>query len=122
MMGVLADRTNTRWGKFRPWVLWTARAVGHRDGPRVHHARASGATGKLMWACLTNVLLMTLYSANNTPYSAMSGVMTGDVDERTQPLVVSASSRRCSRSSSSAASRCRSSPSSATATTRRAGR
>ena len=43
MMGVIADRTNTRWGKFRPWVLWTALAVGHRDGAGVHHARAWGA-------------------------------------------------------------------------------
>src|SRR6266436_4596114 len=42
-----------------------------------------GLTGNLIWACLTNVLLMTLYSANNTPYSALSGVMTGDVNQRT---------------------------------------
>src|ERR1039457_7164785 len=41
-----------------------------------------GATGKLMYACLTSIFLMTLYSANNTPYSAMTGVMTGDVNER----------------------------------------
>ncbi|MEP6618396.1 MAG: MFS transporter [bacterium] len=82
MMGVLADRTNTRWGKFRPWVLWTAIPWGIvmvlaytvPDFPPM---------GKLVWACLTNILLMTLYSMNNTPYSAMSGVMTGDVNERT---------------------------------------
>ena len=37
----------------------------------------------MIWACLTNILLMTLYSANNTPYSAMTGVMTGDINERT---------------------------------------
>jgi glycoside/pentoside/hexuronide:cation symporter, GPH family len=40
------------------------------------------ATPKLIYACLTNVLLMTLYSANNTPYSAMTAAMTGDVNER----------------------------------------
>jgi GPH family glycoside/pentoside/hexuronide:cation symporter len=40
-------------------------------------------TGLLIYACVTNILLMTLYSANNTPYSAMTGVMTGDVHERT---------------------------------------
>src|SRR5262249_51789479 len=40
-------------------------------------------TPKLIYACITNVLLMTLYSANNTPYSAMTAVMTGDVNERT---------------------------------------
>jgi GPH family glycoside/pentoside/hexuronide:cation symporter len=82
MMGVMADRTNTRWGKFRPWVLWTALPWGvvmvlaytTPDFPM---------TGKIIYACLTNMLLMTLYSANNTPYSAMTGVMTGDVNERT---------------------------------------
>ncbi len=75
MMGVLADRTNTRFGKFRPWVLWTAVPwavvmVLAYTNPGL------GTTGNLVWAALTNVLLMTLYSANNTPYSAMSGVMT----------------------------------------------
>jgi glycoside/pentoside/hexuronide:cation symporter, GPH family len=82
VMGVLADRTQTRWGKFRPWVLWTAlpwavamvlayTVPGLRYGPT------------LIYAVLTNMLLMTLYSANNTPYSAMTAVMTGDVNERT---------------------------------------
>ncbi|MGD0200063.1 MAG: MFS transporter, partial [Bryobacteraceae bacterium] len=82
MMGILADRTNTRWGKFRPWVLWTAlpwavvmvlaySVPGFSHGPTVAYAAA------------TNLLLMTLYSANNTPYSAMTAVMTGDVNERT---------------------------------------
>ena len=41
MMGVVADRTKTKWGKFRPWVLWTAVPFGHRGVPRVHHASAS---------------------------------------------------------------------------------
>jgi len=82
MMGVMADRTNTRWGKFRPWVIWTAVPwavvmVLAYTNPGL------GSTGNLVWAAVTNVLLMTLYSANNTPYSAMSGVMTGDVNERT---------------------------------------
>jgi len=40
-------------------------------------------TGTLIYACVTNILLMTVYSANNTPYSALTGVMTGDVNERT---------------------------------------
>jgi GPH family glycoside/pentoside/hexuronide:cation symporter len=82
MMGIMADRTNTRWGKFRPWVLWTAlpwaivmvlayTVPGLSYGPT------------LVYAAVTNLLLMTLYSANNTPYSAMTAVMTGDVNERT---------------------------------------
>ncbi|MCX6626557.1 MAG: glycoside-pentoside-hexuronide (GPH):cation symporter, partial [Candidatus Solibacter sp.] len=82
MMGVMADRTNTRWGKFRPWVLWTSIPWGIAM-VLAYTNPGLGMTGNLVYACLTNVLLMTLYSANNTPYSALSGVMTGDVNERT---------------------------------------
>jgi GPH family glycoside/pentoside/hexuronide:cation symporter len=82
MMGVMADRTNTRWGKFRPWVLWTALPWGVVM-VLAYTNPGLGSTGNLVWACLTNVLLMTLYSANNTPYSALTGVMTGDINERT---------------------------------------
>src|SRR5579872_4729991 len=82
MMGVLADRTNTRWGKFRPWVLWTAVPWGIAM-VLAYSSPSLSAAGKIVYACITNALLMTLYSANNTPYSAMTGVMTGDVNERT---------------------------------------
>lgn len=83
MMGVIADRTNTRWGKFRPWVLWTAFPWGVVM-VLAYTVPGFGTTGKIIWAGLTNTLLMTLYSMNNTPYSAMSGVMTGDGAERTR--------------------------------------
>jgi GPH family glycoside/pentoside/hexuronide:cation symporter len=81
-MGVLADRTNTRWGKFRPWVLWTAVPWGivMVMAFTVPHFNP---TGLLLYAIMTNVLLMTMYSANNTPYAALTGVMTADVNERT---------------------------------------
>ena len=82
MMGVLADRTKTRWGKFRPWVLWTALPWGIVM-VLAYTVPDFDATGMLIYAAVTNILLMTLYSANNTPYSAMTGVMTGDVNERT---------------------------------------
>ncbi|HEX3745581.1 MAG TPA: MFS transporter [Bryobacteraceae bacterium] len=82
MMGLMADRTNTRWGKFRPWVLWTALPWGAVMVVAYTTPNLSAA-GKIVYACVTNVMLMTLYSANNTPYSAMTGVMTGDVNERT---------------------------------------
>ncbi|MEP6729945.1 MAG: MFS transporter [bacterium] len=82
MMGVMADRTNTRWGKFRPWVLWTAVPWGVVM-VLAYTVPDFSSTGRLLWAGLTNILLMTLYSMNNTPYSAMSGVMTGDGMERT---------------------------------------
>src|ERR1035437_1460510 len=81
MMGLMADRTNTRWGKFRPWVLWTAIPWGVVMVV-AYTTPNFGTTGKIVYACITNMLLMTLYSANNTPYSAMTGVMTGDVNER----------------------------------------
>jgi GPH family glycoside/pentoside/hexuronide:cation symporter len=82
IMGIIADRTNTRWGKFRPWVLWTAVPFGVM-GFLAFSTPDLGPTGKLVYAYVTYVLLMMVYSANNLPYSALSGVMTGDVGERT---------------------------------------
>ncbi len=82
MMGVIADRTNTRWGKFRPWVLWSALPWGIVM-VFAYTTPNYATTGKIIYACITNVLLMTLYSINNTPYSALTGVMTGNVHERT---------------------------------------
>ena len=83
IMGVLADRTRTRWGKFRPWVLWTAGpwAVVMILAYTTPHGWSIGAM--IAYAAITNGLLMTLYSMNNMPYSALGGVMTGDLDERT---------------------------------------
>jgi GPH family glycoside/pentoside/hexuronide:cation symporter len=82
MMGVIADRTNTRWGKFRPWVMWTAVPFGIM-GFLTFMTPNLGATGKLVYAYVTYIVLMMVYSANNLPYSALSGVMTGDMAERT---------------------------------------
>jgi GPH family glycoside/pentoside/hexuronide:cation symporter len=82
LMGVIADRTNTRWGKFRPWVLWSAVPFALL----FYFAFTTpdfSSTGKLIYAYATYILLMTVYSVNNLPYSALSGVMTSDVNERT---------------------------------------
>ncbi len=81
-MGVIADRTKTRWGKFRPWLLWSAVPFA------VMFVLAFTTpdftpTWKLVYAYATYILLMTVYSMNNLPYSALNGVMTGDVNERT---------------------------------------
>jgi glycoside/pentoside/hexuronide:cation symporter, GPH family len=83
IMGVLADRTRTRWGRFRPWVLATAVPWG--VVMYLAYATPAGWSTQsvVIYATVTNVLLMTLYSANNMPYSAIGGVMTGDTDERT---------------------------------------
>ncbi len=82
LMGVIADRTNTRWGKFRPWILWTAVPFGIM-GFLAFTTPDLSPSGKLAYAYVTYILLMMVYSANNLPYSALSGVMTGDVVQRT---------------------------------------
>jgi GPH family glycoside/pentoside/hexuronide:cation symporter len=84
LMGVLADRTKTRWGKFRPWVLWTSIpwAVVMVLAYTTPHGWGMGMM--IAYAGITNMVLMTLYSMNNMPYSALGGVMTADLDERTK--------------------------------------
>lgn len=82
VMGVLADRTRTRWGRFRPWVLWTA-APWSVVMVLAYTTPIGWSSGALIaYAALTNTALMTLYSMNNMPYSALGGVMTADLDER----------------------------------------
>jgi GPH family glycoside/pentoside/hexuronide:cation symporter len=82
LMGVIADRTNTKWGKFRPWILWTAVPFGIM-GFLTFTTPPFGPSGKLIYAYVTYIVLMMVYSANNLPYSALSGVITGDLAERT---------------------------------------
>lgn len=81
IIGALADRTNSRWGKFRPWILFTAIPLGviallAFTTPNFSYK------GKLIYAAGTYTLLLLTYAANNLPYSALSGVLTGDMSER----------------------------------------
>lgn len=81
LIGVLADRTNSRWGKFRPWILYTAIPMGvvallAFSTPNFEYK------GKLIYAAVTYTLLLLLYASSNLPYSALSGVLTGDMAER----------------------------------------
>jgi GPH family glycoside/pentoside/hexuronide:cation symporter len=81
VIGVISDRTNTRWGKFRPYILFGAipyaiLAILTFTTPNF------GETGKIVYAGATYVLLMTAYAAINLPYSALGAVMTGDTYER----------------------------------------
>ena len=81
IIGALSDRTHTRWGKFRPWVLATALPFGLIFW-LVYVTPDFGPQAKLVYAYVTYTLVMMLYSANNTPYSALMAVMTPDDSER----------------------------------------
>src|SRR5688572_4487977 len=77
IMGLIADRTNTRWGKFRPWVLWTAVPFGVLS-LLAFSTPDLGENGKIWYAAITYTLLVTIYAANNLPYAVLSGVLTGN--------------------------------------------
>lgn len=81
LIGALADRTYSRWGKFRPWILWTAVPLGV-VALLAFTTPAFSYKGKLIYAAVTYTLLLLLYAANNLPYGALSGVITGDMKER----------------------------------------
>lgn len=80
-MGIIADRTSTRWGKFRPWILWTAVPFGAMALLAFSTPNFSTG-GKIAYALITYILLVLVYSANNLPYASLSGVITGDMGER----------------------------------------
>jgi Na+/melibiose symporter-like transporter len=82
IVGVLADRTKTRWGKFRPWVLFTALPWCVVMILAYSTPKGWSMGAMIAYAAITNILLMSIYSMNNMPYSALGGVMTGDVNER----------------------------------------
>lgn len=81
IMGLIADRTNTRWGKFRPWILWTSVPFGVIAILAFSTPDFSPA-GKIAYAMTTYILLVFVYAANNLPYASLSGVLTGDMKER----------------------------------------
>ncbi|MGI9323052.1 MAG: MFS transporter [Pseudomonadales bacterium] len=81
-MGMIADRTQTRWGKFRPYIFWMAIPYGAM-GYLMFAGPDLSDTGRLVYAWITYTLMMTLYTAINVPYSALMGVMTPLSTERT---------------------------------------
>ena len=82
MMGMIADRTNTRWGKFRPYILWFAIPFG-LIGVLAFTTPDLSQTGKLIYAYITYTLLMMFYTIINVPYSALMGVITSNARVRT---------------------------------------
>lgn len=82
MMGIIADRTNTRWGKYRPYVLWFAVPFAV-CGVLLFTTPDFSQGGKLVWAYVTYILMMTVYTGINVPYGAMLGVITPSSAEKT---------------------------------------
>ena len=81
VIGALADRTNSKWGKFRPWILYTSIPLGIISVMAFSTPNFS-YEGKVVYAVITYTLLLLLYASSNLPYSALSGVITGDMKER----------------------------------------
>lgn len=82
MMGAIADRTKTRWGKFRPFLLWFAIPFGVL-GIAMFTTPDMSDPGKVIYAYVTYTLMMMVYTAINVPYCALMGVISPDPQERT---------------------------------------
>ena len=83
VMGLIADRTESRWGKFRPYLLWAAIPYGLCGYAMFASPELSGS-GKLIYAYVTYSLMMLIYTAINVPYSALMGVISPVSAERTK--------------------------------------
>ncbi len=81
-VGILGDRTETRWGKFRPYLLWMAVPFAVL-GVLTFTTPALSLVGKMIYAYITYSLMMMIYSLINVPYASLMGVMTADGKERT---------------------------------------
>ena len=81
MIGAVADRTSTRFGKFRPYLLWMAFPLA-AGGVLTYSTPNLSQDGKLIWAYGTALLMMVCYSGVNIPYNALSGVMSDDPQQR----------------------------------------
>jgi GPH family glycoside/pentoside/hexuronide:cation symporter len=82
MIGTIADRTNTRWGHFRPYLIWMALPMA-LTAVMAFTTPSFEGTAKIVYAYITLTLMMIAYSAINIPYSALLGVLTPNSDDRT---------------------------------------
>ena len=83
LMGSLADRTRSRWGTYRPWLIMGAVPLGVIFALLLYTPEL-GLTGKRIWAYSFYLLMMAAYTAVNVPYSSLLGVMTDDDNEKNQ--------------------------------------
>ena len=82
MMGIICDRTNTRWGKYRPYLLWFSLPFAI-CGVLLFTTPDFDEQGRLIYAYITYILMMTVYTCINVPYASMLGVLTSDSYEKT---------------------------------------
>jgi GPH family glycoside/pentoside/hexuronide:cation symporter len=83
IMGVIADRTTHRWGKFRPWLLWSAIPFAVLFWLTFTVPDSLQGSARVWYVVITYTVLMMAYTMNNVPYAALNGVMTGNSSERT---------------------------------------
>ncbi|MBQ0145234.1 MAG: glycoside-pentoside-hexuronide (GPH):cation symporter [Bacteroidales bacterium] len=83
LMGSLADRTQSRWGTYRPWLIFGAIPLGIVFALLLY-TPDFGPVGKRIWAYSTYLLMMAVYTAVNVPYGSLLGVMTDDDNEKNQ--------------------------------------
>ena len=83
LMGSLADRTQSRWGTYRPWLLFGAIPLGLIFA-LLFYTPEFGPVGKRIWAYTLYLLMMAVYTAVNVPYGSLLGVMTDNDDEKNQ--------------------------------------
>lgn len=81
IIGGIADRTNTRWGKFRPYLIWGALPM-MGAGILTMSTPELNENGKIIWAYATYSLLMLCYTSLNMPYNSLSAVLTANTQER----------------------------------------
>jgi GPH family glycoside/pentoside/hexuronide:cation symporter len=82
IMGLICDRTKTRWGKYRPYLLWMAIPYGI-FGYLIFANPDLGRTGKIIYAYFTYAMMMMAYTAINVPYSSLMGVLSPSSHART---------------------------------------